>query len=155
MQYTEIEQDLFDVDKVEYYFAHCISSDCQMDAGIAVHFNRNFKLRKELLKKTAEELSFPTCVKVEGSQVFNLITKERYWNIPSYESVRESLIKMKDQIEQENIKKLAMPRIASGLDQKDWKKIREMIKDVFKDTDIEIIVCYFGEKTSTDITPIA
>jgi len=61
---------------------------------------------------------------------------------------------MKDQIEQEKIKKLAMPRIASGLDQKDWKKIREMIKDVFKDTDIEIVVCYIGEKTSTDIIPI-
>lgn len=154
MKYTEIEQDLFNVNKGEYYFAHCISSDCQMDAGIAIHFNRHFKIRKDLLKKTAEERKHPTCVKVEGSQVFNLITKERYWNIPSYESVRESLEKMKNLIEVEKITKLAMPRIASGLDQKKWEAIREMIQDVFKDTDIEIMVCYLGEDTPKDITPI-
>ena len=155
MKYTEIQQDLFDVDKNKFHFAHCISSDCQMDAGIAVHFNRAFKLRKSLLSKTKEELAHPTCVKVENSQVFNLITKERYWNIPSYESVRESLVKMKNQIVAEGITKLAMPKIASGLDQKNWEKIREMIEDVFKDTDIEIVICYLGEDSPTDITPIA
>ena len=62
---------------------------------------------------------------------------------------------MKNQIEAENITKLAMPKIASCLDQKNWVKIREMIKDVFKDTDIEIVICYLGEDSPTDITPIA
>ena len=155
MEFREIQQDLFDLDKEKYHFAQCISSDCQMDAGIAVHFNRSFKLRKRLLVKSKKELAHPTCVKVEGTKVFNLITKERYWNIPTYESVRETLESMKDQIEAENITKLAMPKIASGLDQKKWEKIREMIKDVFKDTDIEIVVCYLGEDFPTDITPIA
>jgi hypothetical protein len=154
MKYTEIKQDIFNLDSEEYYFAHCISSDCQMDAGIAIYFNRNFKLRKFLLNKTSKELTHPTCIKVKNSRVFNLITKEKYWNLPTYDSVRESLIKMKEQIEKENITKLAMPRIASGLDQKEWEKIREIIKDVFKDTDIEIVICYLGEDTPTDITPI-
>lgn len=154
MKYTEIQKDLFELGKEEYHFAHCISSDCQMDAGIAVHFNRHFKLRKLLLQKSAEERSAPTCVKAEGTKVFNLITKERYWNIPSYDSVEQSLIKMREQIKAERITKLAMPKIASGLDQKKWEKIREMIQKVFNDIDIEIVVCYLGEDAPKEITPI-
>lgn len=141
MKYREIRQNLFTIGS-EYHFAHCISSDCQMDAGIAVHFNKKYKIKPHLSKKSPKELEHPTSIKVEGTRVFNLITKERYWNIPTYNSVKESLIKMKNQIEQEKITKLAMPKIASGLDQKKWEKIREMIKDVFKETDVEILVCY-------------
>ena len=154
MKYTETQKDLFEMDKEKYHFAHCISSDCQMDAGIAIHFNRHFKLRKMLLKIPAEERTAPTCIKAAGTKVFNLITKERYWNIPSYEAVEKSLIKMKEQIVAEKITNLAMPKIASGLDQKNWEKIREMIRKVFNDIDIEIAVCYLGEDAPTDITPI-
>jgi hypothetical protein len=154
MKYTELQKDLFEMDKQKYHFAHCISSDCQMDAGIAVHFNRHFKLRKLLLKKSVEERTAPTCIKAEGTKVFNLIIKERYWNIPSYEAIEQSLIKMKDQIKAEKITKLTMPKISSGLDQKKWEKIREIIQKVFKDLDIEIVVCYLGQDNPTDITPI-
>lgn len=39
------------------------------------------------------------------------------------------------------IKYLAIPRIASGLDRLQWAKVREIIKEVFDDMDIEILVC--------------
>lgn len=39
------------------------------------------------------------------------------------------------------VTKLAMPKIGCGLDILEWNKVSEIIKDVFKDTDIEILVC--------------
>ena len=142
MKYTEIKEDLFEIDNQEYYFAHSISSDCQMDAGIALHFNKKFKLRKLLRKKSVTELAHPTCIKVEGTHVFNLITKEKYYHIPTYEDITESLKEMKAQMLKENITRLAIPKIGSGLDKKEWEKIKEIIQNVFNDTDIEILVCY-------------
>ena len=41
-----------------------------------------------------------------------------------------------------NIKKLAMPKIGCGLDRLQWSKVRENIKEAFKDIDIEIVVKY-------------
>lgn len=47
---------------------------------------------------------------------------------------------MKKQCEELGITKLAMPGIGSGLDKLDWVKVEDMIKDVFGDMDIEIVV---------------
>ena len=48
---------------------------------------------------------------------------------------------MRNQIQVLQIKKLAMPCIGSGLDRLEWHKVRKMIKDVFENVDIEIVVC--------------
>ncbi|WP_374017833.1 hypothetical protein ABU162_27665 [Paenibacillus thiaminolyticus] len=42
---------------------------------------------------------------------------------------------------EEGITALAMPQIGYGLDKLQWGKVREIIKEVFADTDIEIVVC--------------
>lgn len=41
----------------------------------------------------------------------------------------------------EQIQYLAMPKIGCGLDRLQWGKVREIIKDVFNDVNIEILVC--------------
>ena len=38
--------------------------------------------------------------------------------------------------------KLALPKIGCSLDRGKWAEVSEIIKDVFKDTDFEIVVCY-------------
>lgn len=40
-----------------------------------------------------------------------------------------------------NINKLAMPLIGCGLDRLDWKDVNILIKEPFKDEDIDIRVC--------------
>ena len=40
-----------------------------------------------------------------------------------------------------NIKKIAMPLIGCGLDRLEWYKVSEIIKRLFSNTDIEILVC--------------
>ena len=48
---------------------------------------------------------------------------------------------MKDICIEQNLVKIAMPQIGCGLDRLQWPKVREMIKEIFQDTTVEITVC--------------
>lgn len=48
---------------------------------------------------------------------------------------------MKTICQKETITKIAMPVIGCGLDKLSWDKVSEAIKEVFSDSDIEILVC--------------
>ena len=76
---------------------------------------------------------------IEG-RVINLITKERYWQKPTYQTMREALniARLRLPIE---CKKIAMPVVGCGLDRLEWSKVSEIIKEVFEGADIEILVC--------------
>lgn len=136
----EEKRDLFNVEN-KYYLAHCISSDCEMGAGIAVVFQKQFGLRNILLTKyNPNKRKHPTCILEK--RVFNLITKERYWHKPTYETLQDSLNEMKKIIINNDIKFVAMPKIGCGLDRLQWGKVREILNEIFKDVDLEILVCY-------------
>lgn len=138
MVLKEEKRDLFTVDD-KYYLAQCISSDCKMGAGIAVQFQKRFNIRDELLKCNEDTRKYPTCIRVD--RVFNLITKDKYWHKPNYQTIGTALIKMKELALKSDIKYIAIPKIGSGLDKLHWAKVREIIKCVFNDTDIEMLVC--------------
>lgn len=147
MIYKEEVRDLFTVPITEdYYYAHCISADFQMGAGIAVEFQKRFDTKMLLCTKHPNYWNtwkayrmIGDCI-LEGS-VLNLITKERYFNKPTYISMQYALEKMCVLCELYDIKKVAMPLIGCGLDRLKWDKVSEMIQSVFKNTDIEILVC--------------
>lgn len=144
MIYTEEVRDLFSVSD-DYYLAHCISADFAMGAGIAVEFNKRFNMKQRLQDQYKSYLPKYTngdCVLED--RVFNLITKPQYWSKPTYTSVRNALISMKAMCEGHKITKVAMPIIGCGLDRLDWSRVSEVIKEVFGDTDIEILVCKRG-----------
>lgn len=144
MKYEEIVQDLFSVDD-SYYLAHCISADFAMGKGIVLEFNKRFDMKNRLKTMYPNYLESwqngnkYDCILV--NRVFNLITKEKYFNKPTYKSMRGSLEIMKNLCIKNNIHKLAMPIIGCGLDRLKWEKVSEIIQGVFSDIDIEIIVC--------------
>lgn len=165
MEYKEINANLFDFNSEEYSFAHCISADFAMGAGIALQFEKNFNTKTQLLKKYEDLLGENTYLKnwrkrikqtgeygdcIYIKPVFNLVTKEYYYDKPTYRSVQESLIHLRNYCSDMNIKKLAMPRIACGLDGLSWSEISNAIKKIFKDVDIEITVCYIHDLTKTE-----
>lgn len=141
MKYNEVYRDLFTVDK-DYFLAHCLSSDAQMGEGIAVQFHKKFKLGdfQKYAKKKPYQVG--TCHLV--SRVLNLITKKVYYGKPTYETFTLAIQNMKKVALENDIKKIAMPQIGAGLDKLSWSKNREIIKSVFDDTDIEILVCRFN-----------
>lgn len=139
MEYKEVHRDLFSVNFKKYTPAHCISSDCKMGAGIAVPMKKKFRLGG-MINLNKQILRHPTCVYHNG--VYNLITKGKYWQKPNYEAMRICLLEMKNQAVQHEVKHIAMPKIGSGLDKLSWPIVRDMIKEIFEGTDIEILVCY-------------
>ena len=141
MTFTEEKKDIFEYQDTwgeePFYYAHCISADYALGAGIAKEFKKRFKLNNNNLiaGKVSPSLSIV-------SNVFNLITKKLYWQKPTYQSLQDSLDSMKKSSIALGVKKLIMPKIGCGLDRLSWGTVRKMIKDTFKDTDIDIIICY-------------
>ena len=141
MEYRLIQDDVFN--HKDCYYAHCISRDYALGAGIAVEFDKRYDMRNRLLKLAEEkpETLDEKCIEVEN--VFNLITKEKYWQKPSYKSLEESLLEMKEKLSKnKNIKKLVIQKIVCGIDILSWDKFEPMVQYIFKDLDIEIVVCY-------------
>jgi O-acetyl-ADP-ribose deacetylase (regulator of RNase III) len=142
----EEKRDLFSVDENEYYYAQCISADYAMGAGIAVEFNKRFDIKNIMREKPENVVASPnnTCLLV-NDKVFNLVTKNRHFEKPTYNSLRKALMSMKilmlNHPELMKTNKVAMPRIGCGLDRLDWDKVKPIIEEVFGDTNIEILVC--------------
>jgi hypothetical protein len=139
MKFTEKRMNLFDVSD-KYYLAHCISADLALGAGIAVEFNKRFNLREKLREVPPEQRYMQQTVLID--RVFNLITKEKYWHKPTYQSLFICLVQLKKMCLDRDIKHLAMPRIGCGRDRLDWNIVKRMIHEVFQHTTIEILVCY-------------
>ena len=146
MTYREEIRDLFMVSD-EYYLVHCISADFALGAGIAVEFDKRFDMRRKLLSEYPQYLQYIKRYRIQGEcilidRVFNLVTKERYFQKPTYKSVKQALMMMMKKLRvAKNINKIAMPLIGCGLDRLQWEKVSEIVQEVFKDIDIEIVVC--------------
>ena len=145
MEFREEKRDLFSVPE-DYYLAHCISADFAMGKGIVVEFNRRFDMKNKLrahypdyLDQWQREKKRSGCIL--AGRVFNLITKERYFQKPTYETLRGALECMKALCVQKGVRRAAMPVIGCGLDRLAWEQVSAVIQDVFSDTGIEILVC--------------
>jgi len=136
MKIKEIKYNLFNLPN-EYYLAHCISADYELGAGIAVEFQKRFHLRQYLHQNGKR--TYPDCILV--NKVFNLVTKSKYWNKPTYESLTKSLEMMRDIIIEKKIEKIAIYKLGCTRDRLQWGMVRQIIEDVFKDTDCKILVC--------------
>ena len=167
MTLTEKSGNLFSAPP-EFYFAHCISGDYALGAGIAKTFDQRFNMKQKLNAMYPIPKRFDTQSAIRASmrgrplnqincykpatyhnyfgrallidKTFNLVTKDQYWEKPTYHSLRLALVDMVRQCRARHITKLAMPRLGCGLDRLSWDSVRQMIETVFEFTDIEIVV---------------
>lgn len=146
MTYKEEKRDLFTVDD-SYYLAHCISADFKLGEGIAVEFDKRFDMKHKLFYEfPSGYIDIMDAYHVRGEciligKILNIITKKRYYHKPTLGSMEEALSMMKEVCVGNGIKKVAMPKIGCGLDKLLWDDVSALIKKVFNDTDIEILVC--------------
>lgn len=145
MTYCEQAGDLFTKEIMsEYTLCHCISSDFALGAGIAKIFAK-MGVKKKLIEQYPKQWQgrgYCLFTEVNGVAAANLVTKERYFHKPTLETLKQSLIDLRRQLLSRDIKKLAMPKIGCGLDKLHWDDVSGIIKEVFKDTDIEILIRY-------------
>lgn len=143
MNITIENRDLFTVPQ-GYYLAHCISADFALGAGIAKQFDEVYNMRYKLFKNYDDnypDFEFDGGEALLVDNVFNLVTKPQCYNKPTYDTLREALEAMRTQMEYLDITKLAMPKIGCGLDRLQWDKVYDIICDVFKDADVDILIC--------------
>ncbi|MBQ6108458.1 MAG: hypothetical protein IJK97_09640 [Thermoguttaceae bacterium] len=147
MTYEEVHRDLFSVNLSNYpkaMYAHCISADFKLGAGIAVQFDRRFNMRRKLNSKYvalkgSSDLIGTSC---PIDNTFNLITKLNYWQLPRLESLQASLKQMKEQCLKFKVTDIFMPKIGAGLDRLSWAEVRESLQNEFKDTEVNLHVYY-------------
>lgn len=142
---VEEQRDLFTVPK-EYALAHCISADFALGAGIAKQFAL-LGVKGELQRNYAGS-QVGSCLVTHATvwrAEFNLVTKTRYFNKPTYRTLRQSVCEMKSLIAPPTapqvITKIAMPRIGCGLDRLDWSKVRTILEEEFSSLEGKILVC--------------
>ena len=148
MVLREEVRDLFTVPQ-GYYLAHCISGDYTLGAGIAKQFDEAYNMKLKLRTQHPFEIDFDgkkLYDKFVGyallvDNVFNLVTKPKCYHKPSYEEFEKALCGMRDMMENLDITKLAIPRLGCGLDGMEWSRVKELIEEVFEDTEVEILVC--------------
>ena len=131
--------DVFKSPNPDVSLAHCISCDLKMGAGIAKKFRDKFGRIQELLDQKVNIGEIAILI-VESKFIYNLVTKNRYFDKPTYESLRQCLVAMKEHAVKNQVKNIAMPKIGCGLDRLEWNTVSNLIMNVFLDTPINIDV---------------
>ena len=122
-------------------FGHCVSSDLAMSAGIARQVVRLYpeleKLRLNHRNLKAVSLIAHFSSK-NGNRIYNLVTKIRHYDQPTYYNLRKSLCRMKSHMLTHGIKEINLPQIGCGLDTLEWARVFNIFLCLFANTDIRV-----------------
>lgn len=118
---------------------HCVSADLRMGAGIAVEFKKRFGQLETLYAQA--EISPNVRILQDGARyIFYLVTKSKYHNKPTYDSLKKSLLDLKTYCITYNVSKLSMPKIGCGLDGLNWTLVEHLLQEIFGPTTIQLTV---------------
>lgn len=134
----EVIGDLFTVSD-DYSLMHCVAEDLKMSAGIAVTFKSRFNRISELAEQQ-KSVGDVAVLQDSNRFIYYLVTKQFSHDKPTYETLKSSLMSMKRHCIENNVRKVAAPKIGCGLDLLKWNRVKNLIHTVFSDTEIEIIV---------------
>lgn len=142
MTIREENRDLFTVPQ-GYYLVHCITGDFSLGAGIAKKVDEIYNMRNKLENSYGTIFTEDTYVgeALIVDNVFNLVLKKNPNKKAKYKKLRQCLEDMKIEMENYLITKIAMPKIGCGHEGLEWERVREIIEEVFSDSDVEILVC--------------
>jgi O-acetyl-ADP-ribose deacetylase (regulator of RNase III) len=153
MEFKIVQKDILTVSK-DFVIAHNIDSgETALGAGVALALCNKYTNLRDECKKFARDNEHKVGITYrclcDERIVYNMYTKPHVWyNANKGMSMNEyllnqrnCLISLKNQMLEHNENKLAIPKIACGLDRCNWVDIEQIIKEVFENTKIEIIVC--------------
>src|SRR5690606_3837896 len=79
-------------------------------------------------------------LKTDARYAYYMVTKDKYWQKQTNENVWEYLLRLKALCIDHQVKHLAMPIIACGLDALNWDVVKKMVQVVFQSIEIQITV---------------
>ena len=146
LKYKEIEGDLF---SSKGCLAHCVSAEFHMGVGVAKQVKTRYPTTYPKDVNHKRQPVFAQWIEGERRYVYHLVTKQRYFEKPTYESVKTSLRQMRTHAEWSGVHRISLPRIGCGLDQLNWSEMRSLIEDVFKGSDVDITVYVCPQQNPT------
>jgi len=140
----ETKGDIFDSPS-DFAIAHCISADLKLSKGIARDLcNKYGNVKAELAKS---ELKIGNVIALRSAErtIFYMITKQNFFDKPTYKNVEIAIQNLRKESFKINNLKIAMPRIASGLDGRDWPVIKQYIYKHLQYSGLEIKIYHKSE----------
>ncbi|GMT04155.1 hypothetical protein PENTCL1PPCAC_26329, partial [Pristionchus entomophagus] len=147
MAVSHVKGDLFEIaggpDYEDWAIAHCISEDCGMGKGIAVEFKKRYGQVSDLKDqvKNGKKKGSAAYLQADGRIIFYMITKERYFHKPTYDTMEGAIKDMVSIMVKGGIKGCIMPRIGCGLDQLEWQKVEKLLVTHFGAASLSALVC--------------
>ncbi|XP_049840597.1 uncharacterized protein LOC126285328 isoform X2 [Schistocerca gregaria] len=148
---TEIFGDLFTA-PADYSLAHCVAEDMRMGSGIAVTFKKMFRRVDELLDQHKRQGQVAV-LELDGRFIYYLVTKPESTGKPTMETLERSLVAMRQHVIENNVGKIAMPRIGCGLDRLEWRLVKQLLESIFSGTGAQITVYNYNEDTAESSKP--
>ena len=72
--------------------------------------------------------------------IYNLVTKERFYDEPNPSTLSKTLEALKIHASMNGVSTIAIPKLACGLDQKNWQEIVKLLRDIFDYAGVQIVV---------------
>lgn len=147
MIYEELTGELFTEAPV-FKFVQCISADLAMDKGITLTFNEKYDTKSKMYELNPNTLisewdSQPDITKgfcVYSEPVFNLVTKRRYYEKPTLQSMGNALTSLKNLCQRYNFDHIALQSTRGSIDRLKWPDVSMLIINILGDLDITIHV---------------
>ncbi|KAJ8936263.1 hypothetical protein NQ318_019749 [Aromia moschata] len=130
----------------DFCLAHYVAAELRMSRGIALTFKKTFGQLRRQRPEVGRVLQITVVEQEKERFVFYLVTKQLSHHKPTYQTVWDTLVELREVLLSQNISSLAIPKIASGLDGLDWRVIRSMLEVLFQFTGIEILVCCYNSR---------
>ena len=137
--------------------AHCISADAKMRKGFAETISNHISGLQEYCYKSKAFVGsvIPFWDNDANRFIYNLVTKNKFFEKPTLENLRISLENMRGHALLNNVQIITKPKIGCGLDKLFWNEVLKTLKDTFTDSGILIQIISRNEldcKTATKPT---
>lgn len=111
-----------------------------MGKGIALQFKQAFPANFEAYQKAChtkevrpgQMFIYPTGSMLNPKYIINFPTKRHWRDSSYYEDIKSGLKALIAEVRKLGIQTIAVPPLGCGLGGLDWSRVREMIKDAFK-----------------------
>ena len=151
MQFLEQTRDILNIPN-DYALVHCICADFDLGVdAVTRQFNMYYDIKKKLSDTYPGYKAYYKAKNIEGDclkintynnrRVYNLVTRLDKSCNPAYWNLQMALLKLKEQIKEDNVTKITMPQLDCGVNKLDYLTVCSIIQTIFEDTDTEIVVC--------------
>ena len=130
--------DLFEA-PMSMALGHSISADILMGGNLREQFRRRYQGFRDMEKGRPPEGSL-VVVEEHGRVIYNLITKEKFYDCATLFNLHICLQEMRNHMIQNHIIQLGLPRLGCGHDCLLWNDVYTILVNVFRSTSIEVTV---------------